>query len=164
VIEADFARRHRERDLSVRPRSRAHERSHVEREHATAHPTAVVQRRERPLSKTKTTLSSRLISSQGSRKKKPARFERGTGCAVADQLHRVKSESCGDPCIFSYVGRRRFHRSVQSVQDCPRMPPGERQANSRFWARSSQVIVARGVSKADRHLRAPTRWSDDVSH
>ena len=103
MIGADFARRHRERDLSVRARSRAHERSHVEREHAIAHPTAVVQRRARPLSKTKTTLSSRLISPQGSRKKKPARSSGDKVCgsrpAASGQVRGVRGPRAYFPTL-----------------------------------------------------------------
>jgi hypothetical protein len=89
----------------------------------------------------------------------------GTRCAVADQRHRVKSEACGDPVhIFLRCAAKVPPERAIGARLSANGPPGERQANSRFWARSRQVIVARGVSKADRHLRAPTRWSDDVSH
>ena len=120
MIGSDFARRHRERDLSVRARSSAHERSHVE--HATVHPTAVAQRRARPLSQTKTTLSSRLISSQGSRKKKPARSSGDKVCgsrpAASGQVRGVRV------LMHIFLGWAvKFHWSVQSVQDCPRIAP-----------------------------------------
>jgi hypothetical protein len=88
----------------------------------------------------------------------------GTRCAVADQRNRVKSEACGNSVHIFLRWVPKFHRSVQSVQDWPRMAPGERQEDSRFWARSCQVTVAHGASKTVRHLRAPTLWSDDVSH
>jgi hypothetical protein len=95
--------------------------------------------------------------------KKSPQDRAGTRCAVADQRHRVKSEACGCSVHIFLRWAAKFHRSVQLVQDCPPMASWRTSGEFEIWARSCQVIVARGVSKADRHLRAPTRWSDDVS-
>jgi hypothetical protein len=59
----------------------------------------------------------------GLAQKKARKIRAGTRCAVADQRHRVKSEACGDPVHIFLRWAARFHRSVQSVQDCPRMAP-----------------------------------------
>jgi hypothetical protein len=110
-------------------------------------------------------LSHRASFLRKARAKKSPQDRAGTRCAVADQRHRVKSEACGDPVhIFRLCAAKVPPERAIGARLSANGPPGERQANSRFWARSRQVIVARGVSKADRHLRAPTRWSDDVSH
>ena len=57
------------------------------------------------------------------RAKKSPQDRAGTRCAVADQRRRVKSEACRDSVHIFLRWAAKFHRSVQSVQDCPRIAP-----------------------------------------